>query len=229
MKHPIICFMGLDGSGKSTCVEYACELLRQKGVKVEIVRAAYVVKVMSFLIKIGKKLLLKKDSDPFGGDYQAYLHAMREKSQKGLAYRIFSLMTTLEFKAQIFFLVKVKHFQGTTLLLDRYIYDNAVTYAANLGKGGDFMRETIEKKWRNAPRPDLLLYIKTPVEVCCSRKDDIPDPLYLQIRQPLYDEIARMYCALVIPGDQEKQGMLQAVRDAVCKVMEFPDVIEKAK
>lgn len=215
MKPKIISFMGLDGSGKSTSIEYACEQLKKRGMKVEIVRAAYVIKFMTLPIKWGKKLLLKKQSTPFSGDYRAYLENMRSHAKKGGAYGIFSFMTTLEFKLQIFFHITVKRWLGTTLLVDRYIYDNIVTYAANLGLGEDYMRQTMEGKWRNAPRPDRIIYIKTPVAVCWSRKDDIPDPLYLEIREPLYDKVAAMYHAQVIDGGQDKETMLRQVMEAV--------------
>ncbi len=220
MKNPIICFMGLDGSGKSTGIEYVYEQLKSYGVKVKIVRAAYVVQAMSLFVKIGKKLLLKKENSPFKGDYRAYLENMRKQSQKGAAYRVFSALTKLEFNAQIFFRIKLNHRFGTALLVDRYIYDNAVTYAANLGLGREYMEKTVSQKWKRAPKPDMIIYIKTPVEVCLSRKDDIPDPLYLEIREPLYTEIADMYGAVTVAGDQDKQKMLEEVMDHVNKCFE---------
>lgn len=215
MKPAMISFMGLDGSGKSTSIDYAYEQLKNRGYKVEIVRAAYVIVVMRGIIKLGKKILMKKESDPFSGNYKAYLENMRKQAQKGGVYRIFSALTTLEFKLQIFFRIRVKRFFGTTLLVDRYIYDNIVTYAANLGLAEDYMEKTMNGKWKHAPRPDLIIYIKTPVEVCCSRKDDIPDPLYLEIRKPLYEKVADMYNATIIAGDQDKQKMLDEVMEAV--------------
>lgn len=215
MKPAMISFMGLDGSGKSTSIDYTYEQLKKRGYKVEIVRAAYVIVVMRGIIKLGKKILMKKESDPFSGDYKAYLESMRKQAQKGGVYKIFSALTTLEFKLQIFFRIRMKRFFGTTLLVDRYIYDNIVTYAANLGLGEEYMEKTMDGKWKHAPRPDLIIYIKTPVEVCCSRKDDIPDPLYLEIRKPLYEKVADMYDATVIAGDQDKQKMLDEVMDAV--------------
>lgn len=102
---------------------------------------------------------------------------------------------------RFFFNIRLKRLIGTTLLVDRYIYDNIVTYAANLGLGDEYMRKTMEGKWKHAPRPDRIIYIKTPVEVCCSRKDDIPDPLYLEIRKPLYEKVADMYGAKVVAGE----------------------------
>ena len=108
---------------------------------------------------------------------------------------------------------------GTTLLVDRYIYDNVVTYAANLDKDEEYMEKTMNGKWKNAPRPNKIIYIKTPVEVCCSRKDDIPDPLYLEIRKPRYEKIADMYDATVIAGDQDKQKMLDQVMEAIDEVL----------
>ena len=219
MKPAMISFMGLDGSGKSTSIDYAYEQLKNRGYKVEIVRAAYVIVLLRGIIKLGKKILMKKESDPFGGDYKTYLENMRKQAQKGGVYKIFSALTTFEFKLQIFFRIRVKRFFGTTLLVDRYIYDNIVTYAANLGLGEDYMTRTMNGKWKRAPRPDLIIYIKTPVEVCCSRKDDIPDPLYLEIRKPLYEKVAEMYGATVIAGDQDKQKMLDQVMAAVDSVL----------
>lgn len=218
MKHaPIICFIGLDGSGKSTAVAHAESVLKSRGVKVRTVRAAYVIKLMHIPIKIGKRLFMKNDSDPYKTDYRTYLEKMRKQSDRGIGYKIFSAMTTLEFKAQIFWNVTLKHALGTTLLIDRYIYDNAVTYAANLGLGEDYMRRTIEKKWRHAPKPDLIIYIRTPIDVCLSRKDDVPDPLYLEIREPLYEKIAHLYGARIISGND---GLERMQNDVMCAIDE---------
>lgn len=219
MKPAMISFMGLDGSGKSTSIDYAYEQLKARGYNVEIVRAAYVVVVLRGIIKLGKKILMKKESDPFSGDYRAYLESMRKQAKKGGVYKIFSFLTTLEFKLQIFFRIRMKRFFGKTLLVDRYIYDNIVTYAANLDLGEEYMEQTMNGKWKRAPRPDKIIYIKTPVEVCCSRKDDIPDPLYLEIRKPLYEKVADMYDATIISGDQDKQAMLDEVMNAIDEVL----------
>ena len=219
MKPVMISFMGLDGSGKSTSIDYAYAQLKERGYKVEIVRAAYVIVFLRGIVHLGKKLLMKKESDPFSGDYKAYLDSLRKNANKGGAYRIFSFLTTIEFKLQIFFKIRLKRLFGTTLLVDRYIYDNVVTYAANLDLGEDYMRKTMDGKWKHAPRPDKIIYIKTPVEVCCSRKDDIPDSLYLEIREPRYEAIAKMYNAAVIAGDQEKQTMLDEVMAVIDEVV----------
>lgn len=227
MKPAMISFMGLDGSGKSTSIDYVYEELKKRGCKVEIVRAAYVIVFLRGIIKLGKKLLMKKDSDPFSGDYRAYLENMRKQAQKGGVYSVFSFLTTIEFKMQILFKIRLKRLFGTILLVDRYIYDNVVTCAANLGLSEEYMEKTMNGKWKHAPRPDRIIYIKTPVEVCCSRKDDIPDPLYLEIRKPLYEKVADMYGATVISGDQDRQTMLDRVMAAVDEVVEGKKPIEK--
>ena len=96
MKPAMISFMGLDGSGKSTSIDYAYAELKRRGYKVEIVRAAYVIVALRGMIKLGKKILMKKDSDPFRGDYRAYLDSMRKQAKKGGVYSIFSFLTTIE-------------------------------------------------------------------------------------------------------------------------------------
>ena len=65
MKPAMISFMGLDGSGKSTSIDYAYEQLKERGYKVEIVRAAYVIVFLRGIVRLGKKLLMKKDSEAF--------------------------------------------------------------------------------------------------------------------------------------------------------------------
>ena len=220
MTAAMICFMGLDGSGKSSCAEYVCAQLRRQGCRVELVRAAYVIKYLRGVIRLGKRLLMRGRSDPHGGDYSAYLEAMRAQARRGGVYRLFSLCTMLEFRLQIFFNIRVKRMLGRTLLVDRYIYDNIVTHAANLGADAGFMRAALDGRWKHAPRPDGIIYVRTPVEVCLGRKDDIPDPLYLQIREPLYEEMARMAGAVTISGARDRQGMLDAALAAVLEVME---------
>ena len=219
MKKPIICFMGLDGSGKSTSIDYAFDQLKKLGVKVKIVRAAYVAVVTRGLIHLGKKILMKKHNDEYT-DYKTYLENLRKQANRGFVYGVFSFLTTCEFKLQILIRIRLNRMLGYTLLVDRYIYDNAVTYAANLGLNEEYMRKTIEGKWKHSPKADSIIYIKTPVDVCYSRKDDTPDPLYLEIREPLYDKICGMYGGVVISGEQPKQDMLDAVMREVAAVLE---------
>jgi thymidylate kinase len=207
--------MGLDGSGKTTSVLHSCQRLKSMGYRVQVVRSAYVVKYLAPLIRLGKKLVLRQDSDPYGGDYLSYLKKMQQQGEHGLAYRVFSTMTSVEFGLQILWHICIKRLLGTLLLADRYIYDNVVTHSANLGLDGEAMKHMMNKKWRYAPKADLLIYIRTPVAICCTRKHDIPDPLYLEIREPLYDQIAAMYPSTMIPGDQEMSKMLQMVDDAI--------------
>ena len=44
-------------------------------------------------------------------------------------------------------------------------------------------------------------------------------PLYLEIREPRYEKIAKMYNATVIAGNQDKQKMLDEVMTAIDKVL----------
>lgn len=211
MKPAMIGFIGLDGSGKSTSVAYACERLKEMGYRAEVVRAAYVIRYLSAPIRLGKRLLMKRQCSPFSGDYRAYLEKMRGQAKRRGVYSVFSFLTACEFKLQILLNIRLKRRLGKILLVDRYVYDNVVTCAANLGLGDDYMQKTMLGKWRNAPKPDAILYIKTPVAVCCSRKSDIPDPYYLEIREPLYDKIAEAHHAVTVRGDQDKQQMLDQV------------------
>ncbi len=221
MKPVMISFMGLDGSGKSTSIKMAEEYMSSADMSVEIVRAAYVVEYLRPFLEFGKKLLLKGNSDPYGGDYRSYLEEMRKKTETGTVFNVYQALTNAEFRLQIRNRIVAKQRRGTNLLVDRYIYDNVVTYAANTGKGREFMLDRLNTTWRKAPKPDLSIYIDTPVDVCMSRKDDVPDPLYLEVRKPLYDIIAEELGAVVISGSQPMEDMraelVSAIDEAIRK------------
>jgi len=214
-----ICFIGLDGSGKSSSIDAAFDYCKKNGIKVEIVRAAYVIEHSKWIVAIGKKITMHKHSDPYKkNDYPFYLSEMRKTNIHSFKYRVFSFITTLEFKNQIKKRIINKLKNGTNILIDRYIYDNVVTYAANLGLGEEYIEKTMSKKWKNAPKPNAIIYIKTKINTCLSRKNDIPDPLYLQIREPLYDLISNKYNAIVVSGDDSLNLMKQNVISIVKEV-----------
>ena len=219
IRAPMICFMGLDGSGKTSCIEHACAQLRQRGIRAEVVRAAYVIRWLRSPVRLAKKLLMRKDSDPFTGNYVAYLKSLRLHAGRSGVYKIFSLLTAVEFHLQILFNIRLKRLTGRVLLVDRYIYDNAVTHAANLGRDAEYMRKILRSRWRHAPQPDKIIYVKTPVETCLSRKDDIPDPLYLQLREPLYEKMAEICGAAVVSGAQDLKSMLRQTMDEIDDVL----------
>ena len=61
----------------------------------------------------------------------------------------------------------------------------------------------------------MIIYVKTPAETCFSRKSDIPDILYLRIREPLYEKVCEMYDGVVIYGDRPKQQMLDDTMEKI--------------
>ena len=212
-----ICFVGLDGSGKSTCVDFASNWLKENGIKHKRVRAAYVLKYIAPLIKLAKLIILNKRSS-FDGNYKEYLQVMREKSGNKLTYLVYKRIVKLEYDLQIFFNIILPSILGYSLVIDRYIFDNAVTMAANTNRGINDINNTLHTMWKKAPKTDCTIYIETPVDVCMSRKNDIPDRLYLDIRKPLYDRLAAERGFIVISGEQPKDAMFKEI-SAVLEVL----------
>jgi thymidylate kinase len=209
-----ICFIGLDGSGKSTCVDFACRWLQDNHVKHKKVRAAYVLTVLAPLVSLAKKIKIKKKS-AFDGDYKDYLNKLRIASNTGSTFKFYQSIVKLEFWWQIFFNITWPGWFGYALIIDRYIFDNAVTMTANTGKDFAEVDKILKTMWKRAPRPDVTIYVQTPIDVCMSRKNDIPDRLYLEVRKPLYDTLAKQYGFITISGEQPIKDMLLEIEQVL--------------
>lgn len=147
MQKLIVCFAGLDGSGKTTQAQLASEWMNENGFPTEFIRfhteptkaekQEIVVKTTQYLI--AKRLALSVSDIEF---IKEGIHI-----QKKMDEIIFPAIQS-----------------SKSLVLDRYLetYD---AYQSVIGKNKNWVRE-INK---NLPQPDLFFLLDVPPEVCFQR------------------------------------------------------------
>ena len=166
----LITFSGLDGSGKSTLVDYLKESLEKEDRKVAVSHMNYDVGVYSALRYLAKKTSARKSGtashapreQAFDGKFNSRAARLRYNLvwNKGLRILIYPVDIAI-FLLYRFYVEKVNH---QVLIMDRYFYDTLVDVT-----GASRSLRFRFLSWLT-PRPTLPLYLDITAERAFERK-----------------------------------------------------------
>jgi thymidylate kinase len=197
MKRKLIVLMGLDGSGKSTQAELACEWLSARGTPAQTVWMRGESYLTKPVLRMGKAMLRAPKEKKRGGgidagdDYHRYVGSKQSLFKSRFLKGIWRTLTILDL--YITFKVAFRKVRRETrvIVLDRYIYDSFIDIDSAFGSKG----EEVDRLQRSSmlglfPKPDLILLLDIAPGEAMKRKDDIPSMLYLEERYTLYHRLA---------------------------------------
>ena len=166
----LITFSGLDGSGKSTLVDYLKESLEREDRKVAVSHMNYDVGLYSALRYVAKKTLARKSESvshapreqAFDGKFKSRAARLRYNLvwNKGLRILIYPVDIAI-FVLYRFYVEKVNR---QVLIMDRYFYDTLVDVT-----GASRSLRFRFLSWLT-PRPTLPLYLDITAERAFERK-----------------------------------------------------------
>lgn len=197
-----VCFIGTDGSGKSTIVAKSFENIRRRGlVRVRKVYGGHLPVITKFIMILGRRIFLRGN---MYSDYDKYLDEKKSfyrKASKFVLLQPFICLLMIEYYFQILFKVTIPHKLGYSIISDRYVHDTIIN---NLAVDKDLsvskVKTLLDKFWFFIPRPDITFLIQVPEEVALKRKSDIPSLSYLKMRNKLYNELSRSEQIVVLDG-----------------------------
>jgi len=213
MKNKFICIIGIDGSGKTTLAKGLVKKLNQKGIRAKHVWGGYECYIMRPLVFIGQKIFLR-GADAFE-DYNQYYSTIQKTAKIGIISNIYQNLTLTEYLFQIFLKIRIPLVLGRTIISDRYVYDIIINLAVNLGYSDKEFKKRLKRFLNFCPKPDLIFFINTPVEVAFERKDDIPSLEYLELRKNFYLNIANDYKMIVLDGCKDLTKLEEQVQKEV--------------
>jgi len=214
MRARLVCFVGTDGSGKSTASDAMLHTLSKKGITCRKIWGAYELRFFRFAVKSVKRLMLKNPS-PYG-DYSKYKDDVAKATRRPFVTNVYTLMVFCEYWLQIFFNVTVPMSLGKTVVSDRYVYDTVINMSSNLGLDPQAFKRKLERWIKFFPKPDLVIYVEVPPEVSMARKDDIPDIEYVRKRHEYYRLLAGSLCPRIVDGTTP----IKAIRDEMVTITE---------
>lgn len=185
----LICFMGIDGSGKTTLARILLSILKSEDINAKYVWGAYDVILLRPLISLlklhpnGRKKVL-----PSGAGFQ---NSIRRNPIRGVIGSLYKSLVLLEYQFEIFLKINFPLMLGTNIVCDRYVSDTVINLAVNLGYSQDEFKQLFRMVMSRCPKPNLVFFVDVPEEVAYSRKNDIPSLKYLKKRRQLYTILAK--------------------------------------
>lgn len=212
-KGMLICFVGIDGSGKTTLAKALVASLAERKISSHYVYNRFQPLISKPLTMIGKSLFLK-DKDRFK-DYNEYSQATIRLFRNSFLAMSYRYLLLLDYLLQAIIRVSLPLLLGRTLICDRYIYDIATDLAVEMNLPRRKVNGILKRYLLLLPEPDLVFLVDLPEEVAFQRKDDVPSIDYLKKRRGIYLDIGREYSMIIIDGSQSLVELESEVRDKV--------------
>ena len=215
-KGVLICFTGLDGSGKTTQAKKFLNALKGKNIDVIYSwsrREPFLIKPIVILIK---KIL----KEPPKSEGKNYLNV--KKKRKGTLFKhsfiqkIWIYIAILDYFAKLFSQIYIPLRKGKIVICDRYIPDMIADFAANF----DYNNYQIRKLLKNPllklfPTPDKIFYIKIPASLGYKRKSNGTSLEYLLDREKIYNFLAKEMNMIVIDGTQDIDNVFEKIKTEI--------------
>jgi dTMP kinase len=193
-----ICFIGIDGSGKTTLINETVRRFSEKGIKCKYVWGSYELFILRPFVVLGKKLFWgDKNSRE---DYITYVSSVNKVGKSGFLSICYQTAVFMEYFIQILFKIGVPLMMKSNIISDRYIYDTVISMKVNLGLKESSMHRIISAFLKIIPVPDLIFFVDVPEETAFSRKTDTPSIDYLRIRRGLFRKTAENHNAVFLDG-----------------------------
>lgn len=208
----LICFIGIDGAGKSTLTRRLTEELARNGIKARYVMARF----EKFVLLQPARWIVKKVF--FSGkktDYSAEgVRTRRRVFKKRSVAGFWQWALMLDYSLQLGFKVRLPLMRGRSVCADRYVFDTAVDLAADLALPASGLQKRLAALLCLAPRPDLVFLVDLPEEIAYQRNlakhDNLPLE-YFKERRKLYLRFRSRPEVTVLNGGQTPDDLFAAV------------------
>lgn len=199
-KQILICFIGTDGSGKSTLSTTISESLKKRNIRVRKTYGRHKYFLSKLAILIGRKFFMK-NSDLFL-NYDKYLDDKRITYRKySRLIDLFVFLLMLEYIVQLVFKVTIPLKLGYIVVSDRYIFDTIINeIAVDRNLSWDEVNAIYQSYRIFVPNPDVTFLVQVPEKVAVQRKSDIPSVSYIRIRNELYNRFAQTKEMIILDG-----------------------------
>lgn len=223
-RQALICFTGIDGSGKTTQAQLLVDWLASRGIKsLYVWSRGEVLIIRRILLFIGRRAL-GTSTNKIASDKNSY-HQYQSQKSKLMEYSpvrtLWSVMTYVEHLVQINLDIRRKMREGYIVVCDRYQWDSCVDLAVLNHKSPEWLSNKLNRfMWKFIPWPAVTFFIDIPAEEAVRRKHDIPSWDYVHKRAELYNYLAKYYAMSVIDGCEDIAMIRGRIIDTVENILE---------
>jgi len=214
-KAKLICFIGIDGSGKTTLSKALVEALNKNGIKCLYLYGRLEPFVLKPVIMIGRRIFLGGEN--MFKDYRGYSSRKRDTiKEHSFLFTLYRYILLFDYFLQLLFKVRIPLMLGKNIVCDRYVYDTVITdLAVDMNLSSSEIKDLIKRFFYITPKPDLAFLIDLPEEIAFQRKDDTPSVEYLKERRKIYLDVGKEERMVILDGSKELDELEGLIRKEI--------------
>jgi dTMP kinase len=213
----LICFVGIDGSGKTTQAKRLIELMQKQGIRSEYIWNKFEPRLVAPFMKITKMLFFQKND--FFENYAEHTRTKRRLLANPVVSAVYQYLWLIDYLSQIFLKTRILLMRGKSVVCDRYIYDPVVDIAVDLNHSEEKTTRILRKILPLFAKPDVIFLIDLPEEIAYQRKDDIPSTDYLKERREIYLNIGKECGMTLLDGSRDPAELQSVIWNRVNEVI----------
>ena len=214
-KSKLICFVGIDGSGKTTLAKELVKMMNKRGIQYKYVYGKHEPLILKPFMIIGRIVFLR-GKDMFE-DYRGYSSVKnRAIKHHSFLFTLYRYVLLFDYFLQLLLKIRVPLMLGKNIACDRYVYDTVITdLSVDMNYSGHEIRKLIKRCFCIVPKPDLAFLIDLSEEIAFQRKDDTPSMEYLRERREIYLDVGKEEGMIVLDGSKELAELKGLIRKEV--------------
>ena len=215
----LICFMGIDGTGKTTLSKELVKSLRERGIECKYVYARHTPIILKPFMRVGRLLFLRGEN--MFENYSDYANTKRMAIERNsfLSW-IYQQILWFDYFFQVFFKVKIPLIFSKNIVCDRYVYDTIITdLSMDMNYSENKTIRLLDAIFRFFPKPDITFLIDAPEKIAYERKNDTPSIEYLRERRGTYLNVGNRYKMVILDGTKKLEELQCEIEKEVGKCL----------
>lgn len=208
-----MCFVGMDGSGKTTQAKALADAMRRAGIRTKYVQNRFEPRITNPFICLTKALFFRgKDSFQ---NYAEYSYTKKRLFRNPLISTAYTSFSLIDYFFQNLIRNRIPLMCRNSIVCDRYVHDTVVDLAVDHDYSHRKRKTMLKKFLFLAPKPDMMFLIDLPEEIACQRKADIPSIDYLKERRKIYLDMAKEYGMVILDGTKDATCLENSIEDSI--------------
>ncbi|RLE61994.1 MAG: hypothetical protein DRJ47_11380 [Thermoprotei archaeon] len=213
----LICFIGIDGSGKTTLAKVLANALFERGRKSKYIHNRFVPVLSKPFMVIGKLFFFRRKGK--FENYLGYSATAKRVFKNSFIAVIYQYCLLLDYAFQTMMRLSLPLIFRRSVICDRYLYDTVTDISVDLNYSKARLKASLGAFSHLFPKPCLVFLVDIPEEIAYSRKTDIPALEFLKDRRTRYLDIAREYEMTILDGSQDASALKSIINTKLDEVI----------
>jgi len=212
-KGVLVCFFGIDGSGKTTLAKSLIEDLKTNKIESKYL---WWLEAENSIFRRFLRFIFPNTEKNKEIDNTKVLKIFKKFPLLSLTYQYLVIFDHL---IQAIFKIRIPLILGKNIICDRYIYDVIISFSIEFEYSKNKFKNILNNFYNLFPKPNLAFLIDIPEEIALKRKDDSPSINHLKTERVIYTDLAKKYRMIILDGSKDLTKLKSKILNKVLKFL----------